>query len=659
MASYTSRFIQLTPYLLVEYRYTSPISPERFSYNISRISNGHTSNVQILNQDSAVDDTNNVQERSAVQISPGKFVDLDKDQVPTYLTYDVDLSVTNISAANAPYDTIRYHIVAGYTFEDLDGVIMQVQARERSGKDLTLSQLVFLKDSDFFAFNAKPIFLGERLYDRYVEVKVPAIKIINDQYYSLEGNPSQSLTLVASITSNGLGFLRAQPLRVTALEIRSTEDVVISGATYKHYSIGASKSVQINQSDDFADFSAVINRSTSGDYFEYFASWDGGFIEDFILNANALDGNQYIVINEIRVFEQVGSSMVQTYNLTSIQDSGFDMPNYFRPVLLNAANALSYSIEYTCRLYNKRDSSQVIRVASLVGYDPKTWGKTLERITLATPPEPYRIYNKLIDGPKISAVQTEKFVNYTTRYVPTFFDRNIISVNKNTAFLDQNGQLQSSRNESTKTVYGQGDASIIVTPFDNYYMFTILKKDGYATPIPLDLGSGVKYQMVFIGNDGKKIKIDQLQDQHIANPSKGEILFKIPENISEKILAFQNRNWWIVSKFADGAETSVYQGTHNRPNEIEMVKNKDESLLASQAATLENVVRQIEVKTEAALQEGIKASTQPPRESQIKSDAKSEIPGKNVSLVKDRTSYVASIVPKSVDPNTGKKITEE
>lgn len=134
MASYTSRFIQLTPYLLVEYRYTSPISPERFSYNISRISNGHTSNVQILNQDSAVDDTNNVQERSAVQISPGKFVDLDKDQVPTYLTYDVDLSATNISAANAPYDTIRYHIVAGYTFEDLDGVIMQVQARERSGK---------------------------------------------------------------------------------------------------------------------------------------------------------------------------------------------------------------------------------------------------------------------------------------------------------------------------------------------------------------------------------------------------------------------------------------------------------------------------------------------------------------------------------------------
>ena len=147
MSTYTSRYIQLTDYILLEYRYTDVVSPELFNYSFTRISNSYTSAIQLLNVDSAISDTNNVQERSVVQIAGNKFVDLDKDQVPTYLTYDAsNLSTTTVTGSSTPYDTIRYHLLAGYNFEDLDGIIMQVKARERSGKDFTFSQVAFLKD---------------------------------------------------------------------------------------------------------------------------------------------------------------------------------------------------------------------------------------------------------------------------------------------------------------------------------------------------------------------------------------------------------------------------------------------------------------------------------------------------------------------------------
>lgn len=646
MSTYTSRYIQLTDYILLEYRYTDVVSPELFNYSFTRISNSYTSAIQLLNVDSAISDTNNVQERSVVQIAGNKFVDLDKDQVPTYLTYDAsNLSTTTVTGSSTPYDTIRYHLLAGYNFEDLDGIIMQVKARERSGKDFTFSQVAFLKDSDFFSFNAKPIFLGERLYDRYVEVKIPAVKQINDAYYALEGNPSQSSSLVARLTSNTLGFLRAQPLKLSVIEIKSTTDVIISGATYKNYTTGSSKTVSINQSDDFASFAAEIRKSTAGDYFEYFGTWNGEFIEDFILQANSMAGNDYALINEIRVYEQVGSQLLETYNQQSIQDSDFDKPNLFRPVLLNGSTASSYSIEYTCRLYNKADSSQIIRIASLTAYDPKTWGKSLQRLEILNAPEAHKIYNKLVDGPTLSSVNSLPVSKYNTKYVPTFFDRSLITIHKNTAFLDNNGLLRSDRTENTRVVFAQGEATIVINPFDNFFMFTVLKTDGHSTPVPLDLGHTARYFMVFVGNDGKKIRVEQLDDNTLGNTAHGDILFKIPESIAEKIITFKTRDWWIVSRFDNSSETSIYQGKFGLPGEIEDIKKKIDTISASQQLKAEEAIRSIEVKANELQAELVKKNTS--TKQSTRPDPRTEIPGMANDVVKTKTSYIATVLPQS------------
>ena len=612
MASSTSRFIQLNEYTLVEYRYTEPIIPETFSYDITKIINGHDSNTtQILNTDAEDGITNNVQERSCIKTAPGKYTDLDKDQIPTYLAYDTDLTTLTITTSNVPYDCIKFHFLSGFNFEGIDGVILKVEATERTGALLTLASIAFLKSSDFYEMNAKPIFLGDRLYDRYVFVKIPSLKQINDEFYSLEGSPSQALTLVAQMTSTGDGFLRANPLHVSAIEIASTTPTMVSAAEYDVYNIGVSKTVSFNQYDEFSLLSAHIAESTEGDFFEYFAEYAGGFIEDYILAANSMPGNAYIVIHEIRVLEQVGSTLTETFSLQSVQETNFDKPIYFRPIILNAAYAISFTIEYTTRLFNKLDSSQIIRVGSLTSYEPKKYGRVIDRIAIRDEPQSYKIYNKILAGPTISGLSftqnAAQVVPFTTRYVPSFFERTTITVSKDNVFLDKDGLVKPDTAPPVTIVYGQGEANINITPFDNFYRFTVMQTDGTQPPHPVDLGMNAKFYLVFIGDSGNKTRI-LAQVDALGDPAKGQLLFKLSEADASDILTFTDREFWIVSRFADGVETSMYQGTFNKPKEILAAKAAEAALVAPQleaAALAEATVNAANVTVETPTAPGV------------------------------------------------------
>ena len=666
--SYTQRFVQITDFILMEYRYSDPIAPDYHSYSFSRIVNNHMGGiVQLMNQDSAIDVTGNVRERAAVQTTSGQYTDTDKDQIPDFLTYDQSLgglSFTTVSGSNVPYDTLRFHIVSGYNFEEKDGVIANVTIKERSGKDMQLANIVFLKDSDFFSFNARPIWLGEKFYDRYFECKVPSVKLNNDIFYSLEGNPTQSATFVAKITSNGLGFMRAAPLNISITDIVSTKSLNVAGARYKQYGIGPIKTVALNQSDEFALLSAVIQPSPAGDYFEYFASWSGGFIEDFLMNANAMPGNNYIVLHELRVFEQVGSLFKQTDVVQMIQEDGFDAPKKFRPILENADKAVSFTLEYTTRLYNKANSTQIIRTANYTSFKPKEWGKYIQKIKLLNEPEPFIIYNKVVDGPSITQeafLQTANNVQpFNTKYVPSFFDRFMINLQHDTVILDKDGKLTADKTSNTSLIYGQGDCNIIVNPFDNFFKFTILKTQGVQTPIPLDLGSTAVYYMVFTNNQNKKVRFISTTDPILADPTKGDVLFKIPEVDSEKIVTFNVKEFYIVSKFADGAETMIYQGIFNKPQDIKQVKVTNEAIKVSQHAQIESTLQDILTK-----QEDINtnvASIKNTSASQMATTlgASVEIPGQAQSVVtKNMNSLVSSIKPVSETKKTDSTIAND
>ncbi len=109
----------------------------------------------------------------------------------------------------------------------------------------------------------------------------------------------------------------------------------------------------------------------------------------------------------------------------------------------------------------------------------------------------------------------------------------------------------------------QGDGVIRISPFDDYYLFTLFNEvDGEDTPI--DLSNVGDIFLNFIGtNDEIDIKNHtQVEDIDIA---QGEVLFRITRDDSRKILALDNNNFYISTKMVaeDGNvsdESVVYQG---------------------------------------------------------------------------------------------------
>ncbi len=111
----------------------------------------------------------------------------------------------------------------------------------------------------------------------------------------------------------------------------------------------------------------------------------------------------------------------------------------------------------------------------------------------------------------------------------------------------------------------QGDGTIRISPFDDYFIFTIYDEiDTENTPI--DLSNVGDIYLNFIGNNDEISIMNHTQVQEI-DISQGEVLFKINKSDSKKILALDNNNFYVSTKMVDPEDDSIsdesilYQGT--------------------------------------------------------------------------------------------------
>jgi|TARA_B110000211_G_scaffold219062_1_gene264480 hypothetical protein len=110
----------------------------------------------------------------------------------------------------------------------------------------------------------------------------------------------------------------------------------------------------------------------------------------------------------------------------------------------------------------------------------------------------------------------------------------------------------------------QGDATIRISPFDDYFLFTLYDEvDG--EPTPIDLSNVGNIFINFIGN-ADEIDIKNHTQVEEVDLSQGQVLFRITRSDSKKILVLDNNNFYISTKMIDETDGSisdesvVYQG---------------------------------------------------------------------------------------------------
>ena len=579
MSTFTtsSKYATLTPYMLLEYMYADQPTPETYPVNsglvtvgFDKLVNGYISNdIQIFNPlvDSTV--TNNTVNNSVVRIDQSNYVTLDSNLIIPFndfddkLTNTNDLPITFPSNINVVYDTVRFHIRAGYNLSNLDGVIVSIKYEDQDNSYVTVASILIKKGTQqVYTLNTKPVTIGSDIYDKYVEIKIPNLLDMQNKYMAASpGNKPN--TLAGKISKSGNGFNNISPIRISVDEVKSITDY--NG--YAKYGTQNVATFPLSQEDPFKDIGAIIRPSDNGEFFEYFATDNGGFIEDFILFQNSI-GNSYYIYHQIEVLEQIGAAFIETSNFSNIQTNAYDVPNLFRPIIRNSSVANSFVLRYTMSLVNNADQTRVIRIGTYTSNKPGRYGTRITPLSISQDPQMYKIYNKIYDQPSINMInlqQKETTVKEIVKYSNIFIQQNRVTTSVTNLVAKTNAagtvSLSPEQGQSEEVIYGKGNAIIEISPFDNYYKFLFYVNGSDGIPNLIDLESSGSYKLVFIDNKGAKLKIPSIVDKNIANPAKGELAFKIGEDVSSKILQFSDRKYYISNIPMDSNDSLVSEAT--------------------------------------------------------------------------------------------------
>jgi len=377
----------------------------------------------------------NYRDISAVSNNANKtqYVSLDTDIGVPYndfspeLTDSANLLQTFSPQLDVAYDKIRIHFISGFSFEGYDGIVFEALAPRRDGVMLNLASINFLK-LDTPTFNPEPLLIADKLYATYIEWRVPALFFMNNLFDAADPNG------VAYKITEGKGFLGTPAITLKASGIFQT----ITENAYSFYEMQEINSVSILNRDIYDNLYAEVKQSDAGDYFELSGQVTGSTFSNFIAQLNSSGGN-YVVFHEISVTEQVGQVFSQTSFQVISQDSLYDDPVLFRPIIKNANSAVSFSISYVLRLYNRADATQIIKNAKLTSFEAQKYGPQMVQINLGVVPTVANVYNQINNdtgkqlvvgggggAETLNVDTTEQIVEklvVKTSYVTTFRDR--------------------------------------------------------------------------------------------------------------------------------------------------------------------------------------------------------------------------------------------
>jgi len=537
------------------------------------VDNKNVDTYQIYNSDGDSSLTHNSRNLSVVSVGGSKVIYVDTTLVPIYTQYDPNITETALSASlsqNLVMDTLRFHFASGFNFTEVENLVVGARYKMNNLKQVQIATILLDAATalEIFTYNNHPLFIANTIYDKYIDVKVPAAPWI-DKDFDEFGSASFEYAI-----TGGVGFIKNAPITVFLAEANWEEYNAPNDITYDRYKLINYFEGAVAQVNEFDALGCIIEEATDGDYIKFHATWGGGFPDSLIATLNDRGpNNNWIFSHQLQVYEQIGSDLYPTGNAIIYQEDRFDEVLTYRPILKEAGYAVSMSIDYTLRLINTLTGDQVIKTAAVSVINPNKYGKTLAKINLPEGPQSMKVYNKVVQKnfelsnlfapkstreivipvPPIPIIETKTERVTVKEYVP---------IKQMDIMMGQANALNSIKDEVDQVVYGQGRLVLPIDPVDNFIKFTAYQANPTDTTNQkrIDLNNNSMFKLNF-GQTGKFV-YENVADNTLASPSRGEFVFRIPKDQALQILGMQDNQFFItlVSK-TDGTETLFYTGT--------------------------------------------------------------------------------------------------
>lgn len=156
---------------------------------------------------------------------------------------------------------------------------------------------------------------------------------------------------------------------------------------------------------------------------------------------------------------------------------------------------------------------------------------------------------------------------------------------------------------SNSTMYYRGDTCLEISPFTNYYMFTIFREsddERVDNHIPLNLTNLGTIYLSFISGE-TKIRIPNYTDAENVDMANGEVVFRIAESEASRILALTNKTFYVSSAITDGKtssdETVLFSGSWNEYSAA--MRSSLTETIQSLNETINDLRNQIAVETDS------------------------------------------------------------
>ena len=436
------------------------------------------------------------------------------------------------------YDSIRLHLRSGYSFaaRGYEGFLFQVAAKRETAIRNYLTQLVYLNTSNYEYANPKPFILGETLYSKFIDIKIPTLVNQNSEFDDLfygdgtlgssDLDPSASYELTFKLINN-LETFNGFDYFTTAEENKFT----------------------VSREDEFQDFTVVVEDAADGDYFRIYGEKDNsiGSFEAYILNQITKTSDDIIVMFDVDVFESIGTSEVKTFQTTYTQYEDFSTAIVFRPVIINSNIASSFSIDVTMRIWNQTDNTQIVKRASLSIDQAAKYGKRLQKLKIDSPNQLTEVYNVLpqfASNKIVAGIFTDNLPR-SVKYVPAFVERhNVIATSATVRFdtSNENIMTQNINEVDTSGFKTEGELLIKVPPFTSYYKFVVAKRK--EDDIEFISFANTENVVMTFSDGNQKLKFNHVSNKDI-NMGEGELLFKISEASANTIRGMKNNTFYI------------------------------------------------------------------------------------------------------------------
>ena len=577
MAQNKSRFLQLNATTLLEYvinendKSNDVEGSDVYSiYELQPIiyntkDNSNRNNITKMYGELLIDTpTNNSLQHLVVpmdELNTTWFLGNDNINEKYFLNYcDGYLINDNYMNTKIQYDTIRLHILSGYSFNDIFGILVQVRTKNKNQEYIKLANWLYKKSNKSYIFE-KPIILNNKIYDKYIEFKIPSTKDIrslsnvNENFDELFGENSLNITNHNNIENVEIIYSTIANESVEPVYNDTYTEVI--GSSFK---LNELINIEIPYDSESDKFNIHLEESNDGNYLNFYCTWEdrpitlstinafntriklytsNGYKYDEDNNLNMYDAdlsseilesqNRWIIYHEIvtSFYNKDGKllQLPQTYNIQQtfrLVDANNPTTFNYNPIINN--NVISdvsfVTFEYTARLINRYDGTQIVRKGGLTSFNVERYMTNNLKLNPNSITS-YKVYNKInrIDE-SIKQSNSPVKVKYVKEYV-----------NSSNIELDNNGEILLNR-------YG-GKCLITLkqkTDNGNYNYLDLMNTSSYVLLFK-DVNN-VTNEINCTYSDNMNLMMGQLEFN--ISPTIAQKMYNVPDN--DKIVAIKCKN---------------------------------------------------------------------------------------------------------------------